>query len=163
MKLPSIIDCAIVLAVATTFVPTAKAKGSSHPKAGGDGGSIVSFEVAPRAKTFWSYRNAVSEDGEILVCPETFSMDDGKCLDKKTSANAWQKLEWVTPPGFVIHGYEYRFVGSGGGRILVVYFTPIKKPEAPAVAAKEDAKIVSPQFTGPVTINAKQVIVQRRK
>jgi hypothetical protein len=49
--------------------------------------------------------------------------------------------------------YEYRYVGTS--RLLMVYFSPVR-PTAPVSSA-------SPAFvpTGPVTINADKVIVQR--
>lgn len=134
------------------------AKGSSHPKASEGGGSVMSFDEAPRTLHFWDTRNAVSREGYILVCPEEFSADyNWNCTEKKSGENRWQRLEWVVPQGFKIVGYEYRFVGSGS-RILVVY---LGQPRTATFQQADELNyILKP---GTLTINADKVIVQRKR
>jgi hypothetical protein len=61
----------------------------------------------------------------------------------------------------VLKSYEYRFVGSGGGKVLITYYGPATQPVAAGL--KGETTVVSPTFTGPITINADKVTVQRKK
>lgn len=149
----------IITALLLVASTAAAAHGSSHPPqtSSTSDSSRASFTALPRVLIFNSERNSAAADGSILVCPQPSRANGGECVDNNGN-NAWQRVEWITPAGFKLDSYEYRFVGSGY-RTLLVYFAPVTA--APAIVQKDDIKLVSPIFTGPVTINADKVTVQR--
>jgi hypothetical protein len=83
--------------------------------------TIVNLSYAQRVMHFSSERNAISADGVILVCMAKSSWKDGTCLDAKDN-NAWMDVNNLRIPGYQLVGFEYRFVGSGGYRQLLLYF-----------------------------------------
>lgn len=138
------------------------AKGSSHPLAGEQSSTgFVPVEVAQRAITFSSNRHWHDTDGNLLICAfEARSNSNMECEDKKTGASRWMPLADHKIPGFEIAGFQYSFVGSYGSQTLVVYYRPVKPASA---VQKVETKVVSPTFSGPITIKADRVIVQRKK
>lgn len=88
---------------------------------------MVLLSVAPRAKTYTAERNASSAEGVLLVCEQEFTAkwNSGTCLDAKEN-NRWKYMTDSAPTGFKVRGYSFNFVGSGGYRVLTVYYEPIK-------------------------------------
>ena len=101
----------------------ATAKGSSAG-AGESSGSVMNFAVVPRVMTFQSERNAIGVDGQLLVClPEfksTVVSGEYSCVDAN-GRNAWSVAENALR-GYKLAAYEYRYVGAGGYRNLILYF-----------------------------------------
>ena len=162
MKLRTLISAALAFSICSVFTQIAHANGSSNPQTGSEGGSVMSYAQAPRAMTFDYLRNANSVEGYLLVCPFAFKGDGDGCTDRKTGANAWQTFESVAPPGFKVLSYEIRYVGQGY-RNLIIYFTPDVPVPKPVITLKNETTVVSPTFTGPITITADMVVVQRKK
>jgi hypothetical protein len=151
-----------LLALALLSATSAFAHGSSHPPQSDSTSptGMVSFDGAPRTATYNYDRNETSVDGQILVCPRGSFTDwraAGDCLTKAGGVNDWRLLTTMVPTGFKIKGYEYRFVGSSGSRILVVYFEPITAPKT------EFQKADEMHFTGPITIKADAINVTSGK
>lgn len=124
---------------------------------------MVSADVAPRARVWYDERLWQTTEGQILVCEEQFKIGysvDRKCFVKgdKDEQGRWSPLPTKHADGFVLKGYEYRFVGSSGYKILIAYYGP---PDAPVVEKPADPVVL--QIKGPVQVQADKVIVQRRK
>jgi hypothetical protein len=101
----------------------ATAKGSSA-SASESSGSVMSFADVPRVMIFEGSRNAIGLDGQLLVClPEfksTVVSNEYACVDAN-GRNAWSVAENALR-GYKLQAYEYRFVGAGGNRNLILYF-----------------------------------------
>jgi hypothetical protein len=153
-----------LLALALLTATSAFAHGSSHPPQSDSTSpsSMVSFDTAPRVMVFGPLQNDTAADGQILICPRTSFVtwrDEGKCLTKEGGVNDWRALPTLTIPGFKIKGYEYRFVGSGGARMLVVYFEPIAAPKP----TRQDLWPPYLNITGPITIKSDAINVTTQK
>jgi hypothetical protein len=174
MKRLTFLDLAILAAVASIFAPTAKAHGSSHPQVGDQTPSgVVPWSFAQRAMTWGSTRHWQTVDGTILICPwdAQAGYSDMVCKDKKNDKiDRWIPLSSYAVPGFEIVGTQYSYAGSGGSQQLTVYYGAVK-PKTPVIAGvvnDADAEAVrrfapTIQLTGPITIKADRVIVQRKK
>lgn len=85
-------------------------------------GARVTFNPDDRAQVFGSHRNSITQDAQIVVCPLTMrSSITGDCTDANKQ-NAWTLLANSAPQGYQVVAYEFRYVGSGGYRILIVYY-----------------------------------------
>lgn len=82
--------------------------------------NIVDIGYAQRVLVFESERNTATVDGQILVCryPAEAKWQVSSCT--LNGANNWQDIYTIKIPGFVLVGYEYRFVS--GSRILLLYY-----------------------------------------
>lgn len=87
-------------------------------------GQMVPFDQYPRVLNFQSGANALTVNGEILVCFVPFITNWGKCADSMGN-NKWQSIHNVQIPGFKAHAYKYVNVGSGGYRNLYVFFKKV--------------------------------------
>lgn len=100
----------------------AKSPGAAEPGAA----NFVPIELAQRVTLFDDERTWHNSNGEILICPHPFAAGwkDKTCLDKndKNNTSRWMTLNSMTIPGFTISGIDYRFIGSGGYRMLIVYW-----------------------------------------
>jgi hypothetical protein len=173
-----------LLALALLAASPAFAKGSSHPKSGSEGGSVMDAVVVPRALIWENSRLWQTTEGTILVCPHEFRVagirqwEDNECYNDKIKGDGkqsrWMPLQDYKVPGMVLKSYEYRFLGSGGTKTLITYYGPPAPPAAPVVAGRMyDADLdavllalskakITVQTNG-VVVNAPKVIVQRVK
>lgn len=161
MKRFTLIDLAIVLAVFSVFAPAGHAKGSSHRHFGEQQASgMVSWSSAQRVVSWGSERHWQSADGQILVCPwEAKAGHHKECRDKKNDKiDRWIPLTSYAVTGFEIVGFQYFYSGSYGMPQLVVYYGA---PKAPPVSAAPVVPVLN--FTGPITIKADRVVVQRKR
>ena len=154
-----------LLALALLAASPAFAKGSSHPQSGSEGGSVMDAAIVPRALIWENSRLWQTTEGTILVCPHEFKIafrqwEENECYNDKVKGEAkqarWMSLQDYKITGMVLKSYEYRFLGSGGTKTLIAYYGPA----APTVATPKEPSIT---LTGPITINANRVIVQRKK
>lgn len=161
----------LILAVAALGISPAVA-GSSSPKLGTDGGSsIVNAEAMPRARIWYASRVWQNRDGVILVCEEHFITsyyNEKKCYAKgdKDESGRWSTLPTKHDDGFVLKGYEYRFVGTNASTILIAYYGPPEKVKSEVAKVESDFTKVDRDFVvngGNITIKANRVIVQRKK
>lgn len=111
---------AIVLLAAVSTI--ALAGGSSQSASNVESQSSVDFSTYPRTLTFGTERNAITVDGQIQVCKQPAVTDWNKGTCKIGETNAWSLAEEALP-GWVLKRYEYRMVGSGGYRHLILYFS----------------------------------------
>ena len=111
-----------MLAASFGAVAGSSSKGSEQLPA-----SVVAWTPATRVFYYDYNRNTLSTEGIILVCPHHFKINwnNSSCLDAN-ERNAWQQLAWTIPKGYKITGIDYRFPGSGGSRVLLVYMDPVE-------------------------------------
>lgn len=112
----------VMLAASVAAVAGSGSKGNEQLPA-----SMFPWTPATRVFHYDSNRNSISTEGIVLVCPGQFKSNwhKGSCLDANEK-NAWQQLVWTIPKGYKITGIEYRFPGSGGARVLLVYMDPVE-------------------------------------
>jgi hypothetical protein len=150
------LKCLVTLALLTAS--TAFAHGSSHPspQAGGpDPVGFIKIEDAPRVVPFDPARNWFREDGVLLVCP--FNADVGserQCTRGKS--DAWIPATEYKVSGHTLVGYQIMYTGAYSSKQLHLYFRPIGVKTS---IVQTDVL----NFTGPITINADKVVVQRRR
>jgi hypothetical protein len=144
-----------LIALSLLAASTAFAGGSSQPKAPGpEPVGFIKLEDAPRMVMFDSKRNWYTADGVLLVCPFDAEADYGQdCTRGK--AYAWIPATSYTIPGHTMVGYQHVYAGSGGNRQLHLYFRPVS-------TVKAEAAPPALNFTGPITITADKIVVQRR-
>lgn len=149
-----------LIALALCTASAAFAHGSSHPPTnGGSGGSIVAADLMPRSLVWPDDRLWQSTEGVILVCPfgnTTGDWRDKSCLDANKK-DRWIPLQQYTVPGHVLVSYEHRYYGSSS-HVLIAYYGP-----PTALVQTDKLQLVHPTFTGPVTIEAKTVILKKAK
>lgn len=116
------LSVAMVVASFAAAAAGSPSKGSEQTPAG-----VVPWTPATRVFYYNYYQNSISVEGYILVCPGQFKSrwGGGSCLDANEK-NAWQPLARTIPKGYKITGIDYRFPGSGGGRVLMVYMDPVE-------------------------------------
>lgn len=114
-------NIAISLLIGISF----SAFAGKSPESGTDVDSqLITFDEYPRFLHFQSAENALTKDGEILVCDKQFTTVWGKCQDEKGN-NKWKHLSTVQIPGFKAHAYKIVNSGSGGYRNLYVFFKKV--------------------------------------
>lgn len=138
--------------------------GSSHPKSGSDGGSVINADVAPRAIIWDENRLWQSETGIILICPKSFAIAiasrqwaDFYCYNENVKGEGkqtrWMALQDYKVEGMVLKSYEYRFIGSSGTKVLIAYYGPV-------VADTTKESVVT--LTDPISIKTDKMVIQRR-
>lgn len=106
---------------------TSAMAGTGSQKGSTNEGPVVYLNEFPRSQTFSSQRHAITADGEILICPWSFTAQDGKCYDKK-NANAWQHLVASAPAGHRVGAYQWVMPSSSSGTVyrwLIVYYSKV--------------------------------------
>lgn len=151
------------------------AHGSSHPPApqsGIDSSNVVDATIMPRARIWDNARLWQTVDGQVLVCEENFLISteysesgqnwSKQCYAKgdKTNGNRWSPLPVKTNDGMVLKGYEYRFVGAGGIKVLIAYYgaAPVAGPDGGVPETFERTTTIN----GPVLIKGQVVIATDR-
>lgn len=111
-----LITLAIVALAASAF-----AKGSQSDSQ--ELSTQVDFKTYPRVLLFGPERNAITAEGEMLVCPTnaTATWTNKNVCSDANGKNAWIRAENALP-GYVLKKYEYRLVGPGGYPNLILYF-----------------------------------------
>jgi hypothetical protein len=84
---------------------------------------VIEVSAYPRVMHFSENRNAIAQDGKPLICvwPDGPNLQGTQCLDLK-GAIAWRDAFSYTLDDHVVAAYEYRLVGAGGYRHLILYF-----------------------------------------
>ncbi len=85
--------------------------------------SRVSYAELPRVQVLDTPRHAITAQGEILICPadaDASWKDLGVCT--RNSRNAWASVDSLVTPGYTLDSYEFRFVGSSGKQVLLLYW-----------------------------------------
>lgn len=105
------------------FMVSAAAMAKRPAVTANESGARVAFNPDDRVQIFEYTRNSITVDGQIMICPMNMEAHwrDSVCLDANKK-NAWTLLANSTPPGYQVVAYEFRHVGSGGYRILIVYY-----------------------------------------
>ena len=115
----------LTILAASMIAASAIAHGSSHPAPASENQmmNVVSWKHAQRSLIFSSDYNTATPDGILLVCfsPNEGSSRDATCKNK-SGQNQWVDVSTIQIPGFELVSFEYRYVGSGGYRTLILYF-----------------------------------------
>lgn len=122
-----------LLAALMAFSISAQAGASSQPKVGGEpmGAGPVSLEQFPRTIVYDRWRQKQRPDGQIMVCRHEITMTGWPLTSwNKTEYlcgddnRAWTFLSDLSlPGGYRPSAIEYRFVGTTGAPVLIVYFS----------------------------------------
>lgn len=106
---------------------TAAMAGSGSQAGSANNGTLVYFNEFPRSQVFSGHRHAISASGEILVCLQPVSTQDGKCQDEK-GFNAWQHLAASAPAGYRVAAYQWSMPSKSAGTVyrwLIVYYSKV--------------------------------------
>ncbi len=81
---------------------------------------MVDYGNVQRVMHFNADRNAISDNGTILVCLPYSKATNPGCVNAN-GTNAWLDIASINIPEHYLIGFEYRMVGSGY-RHLFLYF-----------------------------------------
>lgn len=155
---------AAILATSSVFAAQPLwAKGSSHQSAPGQSvGGMIPWSVAQRVVIFPDSRHWHNTEGMILICPWDAEASYNKiCKDKKN--DRWIPLTSYVIPGFEIVGIQYLSSGSSlQYQQLTVYFGTVKAT-VKSITELEGKVAPTLNFSGPFTIQADRVVVQRKR
>jgi len=158
-----LLSVALILSASAAF-----AKGSSHVSSdGAESGGVMSVKKYPRAMVWHELRNWQSTSGELLVCPEVVNTEvsygSKDCYNPNTlkkgesKQKGWIPLSEYKIEGMELKAYEFRFIGSGGNKMLIAYYGP---PENTGWTRPEEATL---RINGPVQVQADRVIIRSKK